>query len=66
MKSNSFYENFLNFNHFSRQIFFNLVTVFAEIANLKMQTCFIFQALNSLKVSIVLRKLKESYFEKMF
>ena len=46
--------------------FFNLATIFAQITNLKIETYFIFQALYGLKVSTALRKIKESYFGKMF
>ena len=68
MRNNSFYEKFLNFNHFSSQIctFSILATVFAQITNLKMQTFFIFHALYGLKVSIILSKFSESYLGKMF
>ena len=48
----------LNYNHFSCQIekmctFSILATAFAQIANSKMQTYFIFQALYGIKVSNV-------------
>ena len=68
MRNNSFYEKFLNFNHFSSQIctFSILATVFAQITNLKMQTFLIFHALYGLKVSIILSKFSESYLGKMF
>ena len=61
MRSNSFYENFLNLNHFSGHTekmctFSILATVFAQITNLKMQTYFTFQALYGLKVLILLSK----------
>ena len=47
MRNNSFYEKVLNCNHFSSQIkkmctFSILVTIFAQITNLKIQTYFRF------------------------
>ena len=59
MINNSFYEKFLNFKHFPSHIekmftFSILATVFARITNLKMQIHFFFQALDGVKVSIVL------------
>ena len=56
-RSNSFYEKFSNFNNSSSHIkkaytFSILVTVFAQITNLRMQTYSILQSLCGLKVSM--------------
>ena len=48
MRNNSFYEKYLNFNHFSCQIekictFSSLATIFAQIKNLKILTISFFK-----------------------
>ena len=71
MRNNSFYEIFLKFSNFSSQIekmctFWILATVFAQITNLKMQICFLFQCHVVWKFQLFEANFRKVILEKCF